>query len=29
MPTPPDSFAAVYLQEVGEIARSIDPAAVD
>ena len=29
MPTPPDSFAAAYLQEVGEIARSIDPAAVD
>ena len=29
MSTPPDSFAAVYLQEVGEIARSIDPAAVD
>ena len=29
MPTPPDSFAAVYLREVGEIVRSIVPAAVD
>ncbi len=29
MPTPPDSFAAVYLREVGEIVQSIDPAAVD
>ena len=29
MPTTPDSFAAVYLREVGEIVRSIDPAAVD
>ena len=29
MPTPPDSFAALYLREVGEIVRSIDPAAVD
>jgi D-sedoheptulose 7-phosphate isomerase len=29
MPTPPDSFAALYLSEVGEIARSIDPASVD
>ena len=29
MPTPPDSFAAVYLREVGEIVRAIDPASVD
>jgi len=29
MPTPPDSFAALYLREVGEIVDSIDPAAVD
>ena len=29
MPTSPDSYAAVYLREVGEIVRSIDPAAVD
>ena len=29
MPTPPDSFAAVYLGEVGEIVRSLDSAAVD
>jgi D-sedoheptulose 7-phosphate isomerase len=29
MPTPPDSFAAVYLREVGEIVQAIDPAAVD
>ena len=25
MPTPPDSYAALYLREVGEIVRSIDP----
>ena len=29
MPTPPDSFAAVYLGEVGDIVRSLDPASVD
>ncbi len=29
MPMPPDSFAAVYLGEVGDIVRSLDPAAVD
>ena len=29
MPTPPDSFASLYLHEVGEIVRSIDPASVD
>ena len=29
MPTTPDSFAAVYLGEVGDIVRSLDPAAVD
>jgi D-sedoheptulose 7-phosphate isomerase len=29
MPTPPDSFAAVYLREVGDIVQSIDPAVVD
>ena len=29
MPTTPDSFAAVYLGEVGDIVRSLDPAAVE
>ena len=29
MSTSPDSFAAVYLGEVGDIARSLDPAAVE
>jgi D-sedoheptulose 7-phosphate isomerase len=29
MPTPPDSFAAVYLGEVGDIVRSLDPASID
>ena len=29
MPTSSESFAAVYLREVGEIVRAIDPAAVD
>lgn len=29
MPTSPDSFAALYLREVGEIVRSIDPTTVD
>jgi D-sedoheptulose 7-phosphate isomerase len=29
MPTSSDSYAALYLREVGEIARSVDPAAVD
>src|SRR6478736_8748948 len=29
MPTTPDSFAAVYLGEVGDIVRSLDSAAVE
>jgi D-sedoheptulose 7-phosphate isomerase len=29
MPTTPDSFAAVYLGEVGDIVRSLDPSAVE
>src|SRR5262245_24246868 len=29
MPTSPASYAALYLREVGEIAGSVDPAAVD
>jgi D-sedoheptulose 7-phosphate isomerase len=29
MPTSPDSYAALYLREVGEIVRSLDPVAVD
>ena len=29
MPTSPDSYAALYLREVGEIVQSVDPAAVD
>ena len=29
MPTSPDSYAALYLREVGEIVRSVDPAALD
>jgi D-sedoheptulose 7-phosphate isomerase len=29
MPTSGDSYAALYLREVGEIARSLDPAAVE
>jgi D-sedoheptulose 7-phosphate isomerase len=29
MPSSPDSYAALYLREVGEIVRSVDPAAVD
>lgn len=29
MPTSPDSYAALYLREVGEIVRSVDSAAVD
>jgi D-sedoheptulose 7-phosphate isomerase len=29
MPTSPDSYAALYLQEVGEIVESLDPARVD
>lgn len=29
MSTSPDSYAARYLREVGEIARSVDPAALD
>ena len=29
MPTSPDSYAALYLREVGEIVRSVDPEAVD
>jgi D-sedoheptulose 7-phosphate isomerase len=29
MPTSPDSYAALYLREVGEILRAVDPAAVD
>ena len=29
MPTTPDSFAAVYLGEVGDIVRSLDPASVE
>ncbi len=29
MPTSPDSYAALYLREVGEIARSVDAAALD
>ena len=29
MPTSPASYAALYLREVGEIARTVDPAAVD
>ena len=29
MPTSPDSYAALYLREVGEIAATVDPAAVD
>jgi D-sedoheptulose 7-phosphate isomerase len=29
MPRSPDSYAALYLREVGEIVRSVDPAAVD
>jgi D-sedoheptulose 7-phosphate isomerase len=29
MPTSPDSYAALYLREVGEIARSVDAAAMD
>jgi D-sedoheptulose 7-phosphate isomerase len=29
MPTSPDSYAALYLREVGDIVRSVDPTAVD
>jgi len=29
MPTSPDSYAALYLREVGEIVKSIEPAGVD
>jgi D-sedoheptulose 7-phosphate isomerase len=29
MPTSPDSYAALYLREVGEIVRSVDPHEVD
>jgi D-sedoheptulose 7-phosphate isomerase len=29
MPTSPDSYAALYLREVGEIVQSVEPAAVD
>jgi D-sedoheptulose 7-phosphate isomerase len=29
MPTSPDSYAALYLREVGEIVQSVDPAEVD
>ena len=29
MPTSPDSYAALYLREVGDIVRSLDPMAVD
>ena len=29
MPASPDSYAALYLREVGEIVHSVDPAAVD
>ena len=29
MPTSPDSYAALYLREVGEIMQAVDPAAID